>query len=118
MSVNAAVQQRPGGGGCAGATRFVATVTRDRAGSGLDPGRLRCARPPFCFGSSAGLRRWGGVGPLEASGPTDVPQISSRDAMVPRPFEAVEQIRFAQLMGFIFCAVGVAGFVLGAPSSV
>lgn len=30
--------------------------------------------------------------------------------------EAVEQIRFAQLMGFIFCTVGVAGFVLKAPT--
>lgn len=30
--------------------------------------------------------------------------------------EAVEQIRFAQLLGFGFCAVGVGGFALGAPA--
>ena len=27
--------------------------------------------------------------------------------------EAVEQIRFAQMMGFVFCTVGVVGFALG-----
>ncbi len=30
--------------------------------------------------------------------------------------EAVEQIRFAQLMGFVFCTVGVGGFAVGAPA--
>lgn len=29
--------------------------------------------------------------------------------------DPVEQLRFAQLMGFIFCIVGVAGFALGVP---
>lgn len=29
--------------------------------------------------------------------------------------EAVEQLRFAQLLGCIFCSVGVAGFALGVP---
>ena len=29
--------------------------------------------------------------------------------------EAVEQIRFAQLLGFVFCTVGVIGFAMGAP---
>lgn len=29
--------------------------------------------------------------------------------------EAAEQIRFAQLMGFIFCTVGVLGFATGSP---
>jgi hypothetical protein len=29
--------------------------------------------------------------------------------------DPVEQLRFAQLMGFIFCSLGVAGFALGFP---
>lgn len=30
--------------------------------------------------------------------------------------DPVEQLRFAQLMGFILCSVGLAGFAFGAPS--
>lgn len=30
--------------------------------------------------------------------------------------DPVEQLRFAQLMGFVFCSVGVAGFAFGATS--
>lgn len=30
--------------------------------------------------------------------------------------DPVEQLRFAQLMGFIFCSIGVAGFAFGVPA--
>ena len=115
MSVNAAVTATPGRVDVR-ATRFVATVTATVLAVVLILAGFSVRAAAVLLSVQALVFAVGAVW-----GPARHPYgLMFRGLIAPRcgpatKLEAVEQIRFAQLMGFTFCAVGVAGFVLGAP---
>ncbi|HNM09852.1 MAG TPA: DUF4395 domain-containing protein [Mycobacterium sp.] len=115
MSVNAAVTATPGRVDVR-ATRFVATVTATVLAVVLILAGFSVRAAAVLLSVQALVFAVGAVW-----GPARHPYgVMFRRLIAPRrgpatKLEAVEQIRFAQLMGFTFCAVGIAGFVLGAP---
>ena len=114
MSVNAAVTATPGRVDVR-ATRFVATVTATVLAVVLILAGFSVRAAAVLLSVQALVFAVGAVW-----GPARHPYgVMFRRLIAPRrgpatKLEAVEQIRFAQLMGFTFCAVGIAGFVASA----
>ena len=96
--------------------RFTATITAVVLGSVLALSRIDIRAATILLTAQAIVFAIGAVW-----GPARHPYgMTFRRVIAPRLGPAtkrdpVEQLRFAQLMGFMFCTVGIAGFSLGAP---